>query len=50
MKDESSPSDQGQLVEILDSVEQVILLVSDKPIESRAMVAVKSVLTGLERI
>jgi hypothetical protein len=50
MKDESSPSDQGQPVEILDSVEQVILLVSDKPIESRAMVAVKSVLAGLERI
>jgi hypothetical protein len=50
MKDESSPSDQGQLVEILDSVGQVILLVSDKPIESRAMVAVKSVLAGLERI
>jgi hypothetical protein len=50
MRDESPPSDQGQPVEILDSVEQVILLVSDKPIESRAMVAVKSVLAGLERI
>jgi hypothetical protein len=32
MKDESSPSSHGQLVEILENVEQVILLVFDKPI------------------
>ncbi len=50
MKDESSPSNQGQLVEILENVEQVILLVFDKPIKSRAMVVVKSLLIGLERI
>jgi hypothetical protein len=50
MKDESSPSNQGQLVEILENVEQVILLVFDKPIESRAMVTIKSLLTSLERI
>jgi hypothetical protein len=50
MKDESSPSSQGQLVEILENVEQVILLVFDKPIESRAMVTIKSLLTSLERI
>ncbi len=48
MKDESSPSNQGQLVEILENVEQVILLVFDKPIESRAMFAIKSLFIGLE--
>ncbi len=40
MKDESSPSNHGQLVEILENVKQVILLVSDRPIESRAMFVV----------
>jgi uncharacterized membrane protein YgaE (UPF0421/DUF939 family) len=48
MKDEFSPS--NQLIEILENVEQVILLVSDKPIESKAMVVVKSLLIGFERI
>jgi hypothetical protein len=32
------------------SVEQVILLVSDKPIEFKTIVVVKSLLIGLERI
>ncbi len=50
MKYESSPSNQGQPIEILENVEQVILLVSNKPIKSKAMVAVKSLLTSLERI
>jgi hypothetical protein len=50
MKDESSPSNQGQPIEILENVEQVILLVYDKPIDSKAMVIVKSLLVGLERI
>jgi hypothetical protein len=45
-----SPSNQGHLVEILENVEQMILLVFDKPIESKAMIAIKSLLTGLERI
>ncbi len=49
MKDESSPSNQGQPLEILENVEQVILLVSDKPIESKTMAAIKSLLTSLER-
>jgi hypothetical protein len=31
-------------------VKKVILLVFDKPIESKAMVAIKSLLKGLERI
>ncbi len=34
----------------MDSVEHVILLVPNKPIESKAMVVVKSLLIGLERI
>jgi hypothetical protein len=34
----------------MDSVEQVILLVSDKPIECRAMVVIKPLFIGLERI
>ncbi len=34
----------------MDSVEHVILLVFDKPIEFRNIVAVKSLLTSLERI
>jgi hypothetical protein len=34
----------------MDSVEQVIFLVSDKPIESRIMVVIKSLFIGLERI
>ncbi len=50
IKDESSPSNQGQPVENLENVEKVILLISNKPIESKAMVIVKSLLTGLERI
>ncbi len=50
MKDESSPFNQIQLLEILENVEQVIHFVSDKPIESRTMVAIKFRLTGLERI
>ncbi len=48
MKDEFSPS--NQFIEILENVEQVILLVYDKPIESKAMVVVKSLLIGFERI
>ncbi len=50
MKNESSPSNQGQLIEILENVEQVILLVFNKPIESKVMVVVKFLLTSLERI
>jgi hypothetical protein len=50
MKNESSPSNQGQTIEILEDVEQVILLVFDKPIESKVMVVVKFLLTSLERI
>ncbi len=50
MKYESSPFNQAQLVEISKNVEHVILLVSDKPIESRAMVVIKSLLISLERI
>ncbi len=50
MKDEFSPSNQGHLVEILKNVEQVILLVFNKPIESRAMVVVKFLLIGLDKI
>jgi hypothetical protein len=34
----------------MDSVEQVILLVSDKIIESKAMIVVKSLVISLERI
>jgi len=49
MKNESSPSNQGQPIEILENVEQVILLVFDKPIESKVMV-IKFLLTSLERI
>jgi hypothetical protein len=37
MKYEFSPSNQDQSIEILENVEQVILLVFDKPIESRVM-------------
>jgi hypothetical protein len=48
MTNEFSPSNQGQLVEILENLEQVILLVFDKPIESRGMVTIKFVLLGLE--
>jgi len=50
MKNESSPSNQGQPIKILEDVEQVILLVFDKPIESKVMVFVKFLLTSLERI
>ncbi len=50
MKNESSPSNQGQTIEILEDVEQVILLVFDKPIESKVMVVVKFLFTSLERI
>jgi hypothetical protein len=50
MKDESFPSNQGRLIEILENVKKVILLVFDKPIESKAIVAIKSLLKGLERI
>jgi hypothetical protein len=50
MKNEFSPSNQGQPVEILENVEQVILLVFDKPIESKAMVVIKSLFIGFERI
>jgi hypothetical protein len=50
MKNESSPLNQGRPIEILENVEQVILLVFDKPIESGAMVTVKSLLTCIERI
>jgi hypothetical protein len=46
----SSPSNQGQPVEILENVEHVILLVFDKPIESEAMVVIKSLFTCFERI
>ncbi len=34
----------------MDSVEQVILFIFDKPIESRAMVVIKFVLIVLERV
>jgi len=50
MKNESSPFNQGQPLEILEGVEKVILLVFDKPIEYRTMVVIKSLLTSLERI
>jgi hypothetical protein len=50
MKYEFSPSNQGQPIEILENLEQVILLVFDKPIESKTMVVVKSLLSSLERI
>jgi hypothetical protein len=50
MKYEFFPSNQGQSIEILENVDQVILLVSNKPIESKAMVVVKSPFTSLERI
>jgi hypothetical protein len=49
MKYESSPSNHGQPIEILENVDQVIFLVSNKPIESKAMVVVKSPLTSLEK-
>ncbi len=47
MKYESYPSNQGQPIEIL---EHVILLVYDKPIESKTTIVVKSLFTSLERI
>ncbi len=50
MKYESYPSNQGQPIEILENVEHVILLVYDKPIESKTTVVVKSLFTSLERI
>jgi hypothetical protein len=50
MKNESSPSNKGQPIEMLENVEQVLLLVFDKPIESKVMVVVKFLLTSLERI
>ncbi len=49
MKDESFPFNQSQPIEILENAKQVILSVSNKPIESRAMVVVKSLFTSLEK-